>query len=302
MAYNIKQIQENISQKKDDNTTENLDEETYNVHEFDNDILDDFSFYIQYKNISDKINENISNLLKNPYILYIFLMFMDYLNIGFDNLLLLKLNLQKKYNDIVKHHFNDDKILNIYLIDEYSFKEINHYNLKNITNEIYDELFNDNNMQLNSKSCMLIRYKINNIVHRLYIHNTQISKNFNFPDDIQNMENFNKEYYEKEVLHFFNNECNIIKSAYLNDLDIKELIIECNGPYFDFGLMNNNVIIIKNIMQELNINNLFKFEVNYVNFHLDEDKMELLEHKINIKDENEYINSNIIDKFIKKSN
>ena len=53
-------------------------------------------------------------------------------------------------------------------------------------------------------------------------------------------------------------------------------------------------------MKELNINNLLKFEIKYKNYYLDEDKMELVEHIIDIKDENQYINSSIIDRFILK--
>ena len=52
-------------------------------------------------------------------------------------------------------------------------------------------------------------------------------------------------------------------------------------------------------MKELNINNLLKFEIKYKNYYLDEDKMELVEHIIKTENENEYINSIIIDKYIK---
>ena len=153
---------------------------------------------------------------------------------------------------------------------------------------------------MDDESCILIKYYYKEKNYRLYVNYNDIDENvINLPLNIENM---NKEYedkYKKDIFYFFKNECSEIESAQINEIDIKEIIEECNGVFNDFGLLSNNKIHVKYLMKELNIEMLESLELKYKNFHLDEDAMELLEHKIEIKDKNNYLTSDIINKIIK---
>ena len=295
MAYTNINSEENKCKKND---VCELDNETgVNIEEHE--LINNFVFFNEYNKMSNKMNEFLEFVMKNPVILYIILLFTDSLNVFFDSLILFKLNLMKKYNEIKKKYFNTDKILNVCLIND-NFQEIIHHDIKNINDKVFEEIFTENNLEVNDKSCILIRYKYDEKIYRLYLNYEDLNdKNYEFPLDIEKIKSYNNEKLDRSVINFFNNECSEIEYAYLNDLDIKEIIEECNGPLNDFGLLDYNKIYIKNIMKELNINNLLKFEIKYKNYYLDEDKMELVEHIIKTENENEYINSIIIDKYIK---
>lgn len=295
MAYTNINSEENKCKKND---VCELDNETgVNIEEHE--LINNFVFFNEYNKMSNKMNEFLEFVMKNPVILYIILLFTDSLNVFFDSLILFKLNLMKKYNEIKKKYFNTDKILNVCLIND-NFQEIIHHDIKNINDKVFEEIFTENNLEVNDKSCILIRYKYDEKIYRLYLNYEDLNdKNYEFPLDIEKIKSYNNEKLDRNVINFFNNECSEIEYAYLNDLDIKEIIEECNGPLNDFGLLDYNKIYIKNIMKELNINNLLKFEIKYKNYYLDEDKMELVEHIIKTENENEYINSIIIDKYIK---
>ena len=296
MAYTNMNLEENECKKND--VCESNNETDINIE--DNELINNFVFYHEYNKISNKMNDFLKFITKNPVILYVILLFTDSLNVFFDSLIMLKLNSLNKYNEIKKKYFNTDKILNVCLIND-NFSEIIQNNIKNINDKVFEEIFSENNLEINDKSCILIRYKYDEKIYRLYLNYEDLNdKNYEFPLDIEKIKNDNNEKLDRNVINFFNNECSEIEYAYLNDLDIKEIIEECNGPLNDFGLLDYNKIYIKNIMKELNINNLLKFEIKYKNYYLDEDKMELVEHIIDIKDENQYINSSIIDRFILK--
>ena len=296
MAYTNMNLEENECKKND--VCESNNETDINIE--DNELINNFVFYHEYNKISNKMNDFLKFITKNPVILYVILLFTDSLNVFFDSLIMLKLNSLNKYNEIKKKYFNTDKILNVCLIND-NFSEIIQNNIKNINDKVFEEIFSENNLEINDKSYILIRYKYDEKIYRLYLNYEDLNdKNYEFPLDIEKIKNDNNEKLDRNVINFFNNECSEIEYAYLNDLDIKEIIEECNGPLNDFGLLDYNKIYIKNIMKELNINNLLKFEIKYKNYYLDEDKMELVEHIIDIKDENQYINSSIIDRFILK--
>lgn len=291
MAYSTLNIDNTDSKKNDECMVDNN-------YENDDDILDNFTFLLQFNEFKNSCDENIKLLLKHPYILYFIMILMDNVNSIFDAILLVKIYLFNKYNETRKEYFNKDGILNLYLISNDRFIEISKNNVKNIDNHIFNTLFEENKLDLDEKSCICVRYSVDDINYRIYINNRDEKFNYNFPLNIEDYTKDHESKYNKNNLHFFKNECNEIEYAYMNDIDIKELIIECNGPFYDFGLMNNNKIYIKNIMKELNINNLLKFEIKYKNFHLDEDKMELIDHIIKYENEEVYINSEIIDKYI----
>ena len=296
MAYSNINVEENECKKND---VCELDNET-DINMEDNELINNFVFYHEYNKMSNKMNEFLEIITKNPVILYIILLFTDSLNVFFDSLIMLKLNSLNKYNEFRRKYFNDDKILNVCLINDDNFNEIIHHDIKNIDDKIFEEIFRENNLEINDKSCIMVRYKYDEKIYRLYLNYEDLNdKNYEFPLDIEKIKNNNNEKLERNIINFFSNECSEIEYAYLNDLDIKEIIEECNGPFNDFGLLDYNKIYVKNIMKELNINNLLKFEVKYKNYYLDEDKMELVEHVINIKDENQYMNSDIIEKYIK---
>lgn len=296
MAYSNINVEENECKK---NNVCELDNET-DVNMEDNELINNFVFYHEYSKISNKMGEFLEFITKNPVILYIILLFTDSLNVFFDSLIMLKLNSLNKYNEFRRKYFNDDKILNVCLINDDNFNEIIHHDIKNIDDKIFEEIFRENNLEINDKSCIMVRYKYDEKIYRLYLNYEDLNdKNYEFPLDIEKIKNNNNEKLERNIINFFSNECSEIEYAYLNDLDIKEIIEECNGPFNDFGLLDYNKIYVKNVMKELNINNLLKFEVKYKNYYLDEDKMDLVEHVINIKDENQYMNSDIIEKYIK---
>ena len=267
----------------------------------DNDILNDFLFYYEYNKMSKKLSEFFNTLLLNPYFIYFYTLLMDYFNVVIDNLFFLKINLDKKYQELKKKYFFKNKILDVYLINNEKFIEINNYT-NNFDKNSVDELFNKNNMEIDNNSTICIRYNIDENKYRLYMKYTDVeNKHYSdLPNNILDL----IEIYDNSTNnnYIFKNECNEIEYAYLNDLDIKEIIDECNGPFNDFGLLYNNKVYVKNIMKENNINNLKKLEIKYKNYHLDEDKCELIDHIIVIDDDKKFICSDIIDSYLKKLN
>ena len=101
-----------------------------------------------------------------------------------------------------------------------------------------------------------------------------------------------------EVEHDLNDIKRIINEVD-HDLDnIKEIIEECNGPFYDFGLIHNHKVYIKHLVKELGIrlDEFRELEIKYTNYYMDEIDMVLIEHVINIKDKDDYIQSGIINK------
>jgi len=102
----------------------------------------------------------------------------------------------------------------------------------------------------------------------------------------------------KKKLYFLKNDTQDIEYATINNVECLELIKECNGLFNDFGIIHNNGIKIKYIMNELNIKELEQFKLKYKNFHLDEENMELLEHMIEKEDKEELIISHLMKEII----
>ena len=186
-----------------------------------------------------------------------------------------------------------------YLINYDHFIEIENINYNYIDRNIYQQLFDSKNINV-INSCILIKYYYNQVKYRLYINYNDIdNKKIELPLDIESIKNLNVSCYSKNIINMLDCECDKIEYARINDIDVKEIIEECNGPFNDFGLLNNNKIYIKYLTRELDLNNIFiNLNIKYINFHFDEQEMELKEHFISINTENDYINSPILNKIL----
>lgn len=286
-----------MNEKKNDVCVTESNEYENNI---DSDLMNDMINYYQFIKLSNFINENIKNIKASPYFVFILSVFFDYLNTLLDNYIKIKLYSKEKYNLIKDCLFSNNYVQEIYLLNENNYIKVEDINIKLINKQYFEETFKQYKITLDEESCILIKYYYKEKNYRLYInYNEMEEKVINLPLNIENM---NKEYedkYKKDILYFFKNECSEIESAQINKIDIKEIIEECNGIFNDFGLLSNNKIHVKYLMKELNIDELESLELKYKNFHLDEDAMELLEHKIEIKDKNSYLTSEIINKIIK---
>jgi len=286
-----------MNEKKNDVCVTESNEYENNI---DSDLMNDMINYYQFIKLSNFINENIKNIKASPYFVFILSVFFDYLNTLLDNYIKIKLYSKEKYNLIKDCLFSNNYVQEIYLLNENNYIKVEDINIELINKQYFEETFKQYKITLDEESCILIKYYYKEKNYRLYInYNEMEEKVINLPLNIENM---NKEYedkYKKDILYFFKNECSEIESAQINEIDIKEIMEECNGIFNDFGLLSNNKIHVKYLMKELNIVELESLELKYKNFHLDEDAMELLEHKIEIKDKNSYLTSEIINKIIK---
>lgn len=286
-----------MNEKKNDVCVTESNEYENNI---DSDLMNDMINYYQFIKLSNFINENIKNIKASPYFVFILSVFFDYLNTLLDNYIKIKLYSKEKYNLIKDCLFSNNYVHEIYLLNENNYIKVEDINIELINKQYFEETFKQYKITLDEESCILIKYYYKEKNYRLYVNYNEIAeKVINLPLNIENM---NKEYenkYKKDILYFFKNECSEIESAQINEIDIKEIMEECNGIFNDFGLLSNNKIHIKYLMKELNIDELESLELKYKNFHLDEDAMELLEHKIEIKDKNSYLTSEIINKIIK---
>lgn len=271
-----------------------------NEDDIDSDLMNDLINYYQFIKLSNFINENINNIKNSPFFIFMLSVFFDYFNTLLDNYIKIKLYGKEKYKLIKDCLFSNNYLQEIYLFNHDNFIKIEDININIINKNYFEETYKQHKITLDDESCILIKYYYKEKNYRLYVNYNDIDENvINLPLNIENM---NKEYedkYKKDIFYFFKNECSEIESAQINEIDIKEIIEECNGVFNDFGLLSNNKIHVKYLMKELNIEMLESLELKYKNFHLDEDAMELLEHKIEIKDKNNYLTSDIINKIIK---
>ena len=148
----------------------------------------------------------------------------------------------------------------------------------------------------------MIRYKYNNNINRIYIHYKQVKDGYilKLPIDIKNYKNKGLNNIAEGKKFNFQNEFNEISQATINDIDILDEINEMNGLNNDFGLLTNNKILLKYLKKEFNLNKIEQLKIKYKNFHLDDEKMELIDHEINKKEDHENIQSDILLRCIKK--
>jgi hypothetical protein len=293
-------INENAMENENIQNNENLELIIQEIENNDYDyytiqLMNDFVNFYNYDKIMNQMYDIIIFLVKHPYLLYFYVLMGDLLNNTLDNILLFKLFIEKNINELLKFYIVNNQIENIYLISDTKFLLIN--NINKLNKEIFEEIFRQNNCELNDDSSILIKYKYENKNYRLYINYKDIQNNsYEFPLNIEQIqENLEKKYNRNTIL-FFKNECNEIKEARINDIDIKEIIEECNGPFYDFGLIHNHKVYIKHLVKELGIrlDEFRELEIKYTNFYMDEIDMVLIDHIIHITNINDYIQSEII--------
>ena len=294
MAYEISSIYE---VKKDEDVYESS--EVNQEDNIDSDLIDNMVNYYYFMKFSEYLNNNIHNLKSSPYIIFILSIFFEYFNIIIDKYIEIKLYGTGKYNIIKDYLFSNNYVHGIYLINKDNFINIENEDINTINKNYFYNIFKKYNVTLDINSCILVKYFYKDKNYRLYVNYKNIEeKVIELPLNIENITKKYQEKYNKNILVFFKSECNEIESAKLNDIDIKDIIEECNGIFNDFGLLDNNKIYIYYLTNELNITNLDNLEIKYKNFHLDEEKMELVDHKIDIKDNNYYLTSDIINKIL----
>lgn len=276
--------------------------DVHDDNDIDYDLLNNFVIYLKLFELKESFNKNLEYLYKNPYILYMLALLFDVFDNMLDYCIVAKNFVEVKVNHLKKILGNENYLNEIYLINDNNFlKLINiDIDLETIDKDKFKKIFHHLNLEIDDFSSILVKYTYKDKQYRLYINYHSLEDNvYKIPLEIEDMKNKINEKYSKEILHTFNNECDDIENAIINDIDIKDIIQECNGPFYDFGLLLNNKIYVKYLMHELCLDKLTNLHIKYKNFHLDEDKMELMEHVIKIENEDEYISSEIIDKFIK---
>lgn len=297
MAYNTIDLHNNQN-----NILLNKKNDVHDDNDIDYDLLNNFVTYLKLFELKETLNKNLEYLYKNPYILYMLALLFDVFDNMLDYCIVAKNFVEVKVNHFKEILVNENYLNEIYLINDDNFlKLINiDIDLETIDKEKFEKIFHHLNLELNNFSSILIKYTYKDKQYRLYINYYSLEDNvYKIPLEIEDMKDKINEEYSKEIVHTFNNECDDIEIAKINNIDIKDIIQECNGPFHDFGLLLNNKIYIKYLMHELNLDKLTNLHIKYKNFHLDDDEMELVEHVIKIENEDEYISSEIINKFIK---
>ena len=253
------------------------------------------------------VNQFINNiffLFLGVLISYKMELILGYLSNCFDELLLFKINMKRKYEARVNfnsHYCN----LDYYIIHKNHFIKIeNQSQNKKIFNFIlFQDLFKYYKFEPEPDSVIILRFKYKNNYYRKYINYKQVLDGYTLelPIDPKKIIDIHEEKISKKKLYFLKNETNEIEYATINGQDCLELVKECNGLFHDFGVIDNNVIKIKYLMNELDINELKQFKLKYKNFHLDEEKIELVEHITEIQDNEELIMSNLMKEIIIES-
>ena len=218
-----------------------------------------------------------------------------------DEFLLFKIHMGKKINECLNfntHYCN----LEYYMIHQNQFIEIDKppQNEKIFNFILFQNIYKYHGFEPEPDSVIMIRYKFNNKYYRIYINYKQILDGYtlNLPIEPKKIIEFHEKNLSKNKIYFLKNETQDIEYAYINNIECLELIKECNGLLNDFGVLNNNGIKIKYIMNELKIQDLENFKLKYTNFHLDEDKLELIEHTIENENKEKLIMSDLMKEII----
>ena len=207
-------------------------------------------------------------------------------------------------NQIKKWFKTDDYQLKKMLL--YTNLEEN-YDVTNIFNKKYKKIkLIDNNLLEEIYQLLLIKFKFNKDI-RLKIFFTY--KNINYiiyfsynnhyipyppySEDILN--NFRNDivlpYYSDPKKKYFHSlfliECKNILSVSINDIENDNLLDyfdKIQTPFHDFGILYKNPVKLRWILFENNINlNEFSYlYLRFLNFYFNEDKMELIEHSVNM--------------------
>jgi len=225
-----------------------------------------------------------------------------------DQLILFKIRINKKINECLDFSVkNKCEILECILINEDHFFKNDTLNTIIKVKDVIDkdtfiDIFYHFQLEINEDSGLMIRYTYNNKINRIYIHYKQVKDGYilKLPIDIENYKKKGLDNIAEGKKFNFQNEFNEISQATINDIDILEEINEMNGINNDFGLLNNNKIIIKYLKKEFNLDKIDQLKIKYKNFHLDDEKMELIDHEIIKKQDHECIESEILLRCIKK--
>ena len=93
--------------------------------------------------------------------------------------------------------------------------------------------------------------------------------------------------------------CKDIEHVKINDKYMdKDEFEKFQGPYYDFGDLNKNNILLEWILKDLQFREkLISFEIKFSNPYLDETSFELKEHKIYLENSKDIIKSELMNKF-----
>ena len=251
-----------------------------------------------------QIINNVFFLFLGVFLSYKMNSILNFLTICLDEILLFKIKMKKKYDECI--NFNQNYCnLEYYLIHDDTFIKIeNKQNTTNIFNfVIFQDIYNYYHIEPEPDSVVMLRFFYKNQYYRIYLNYKQMIDGYTFDllfnpkEIIENLEN----NISKEKLYFLKNETQEIEFSSINNIDCLKIIEECNGLFFDFGVIKNNMIKVKYLMSELKIKELQDFHLKYKNFHFDENKLELIEHTIKIKDKEEIIMSDLMKEIILES-
>ena len=108
--------------------------------------MNDFMDYYNYDKMMNNTHEMLSILMKHPYLLYIYLLFLDFMNNVLNKLILFKLFTEKKINEIIKFYTKNNQIEYVYLINNNNFILIP--TIDRLNKEIFEELFTNYTCEL----------------------------------------------------------------------------------------------------------------------------------------------------------
>ena len=214
-----------------------------------------------------------------------------------DTILLWKIQLTKQIKEYFRQDFQcldcslltEDKIIHdSYIKERLDFRE-------RINRELMEELCRHFEIE-EEKSVLLIRYRHDDKIYRLYIDFNRLKEGFTmiYPLKIDEWKKSIEENQSRDLYFFLKNECNQIRSATINNENIRPIIEECNGFIHDFGFTIGHPIKIEYIMNEVGVEILEECKIEYDNFHFNDEKMEIEEHVFCSQNQEDYFCSEIM--------
>ena len=253
---------------------------------------------------------------KMPFLNKIYIFVSVFLNFSFEKILQIKIQVNKFYE---KYLINNNFILlqtkliynnhDGHLIKLNINNFINEKNINILNNKLFDEIvkyYYINDIKYNDDIRLQLNYKFNNKNYKIFYSYLEINKSkenyYKLNKNEMIIPFYDKDYIElfnivkamKEKIDYFKMNCKDIEYIKINDkIYNNSFIEEYRGPVLDFGFIYRTPIIIKGILDELAIDELYSFELNYMSPYFDEDKMDLIDNLIKTNDKNDLLNSNI---------
>lgn len=264
--------------------------------------------------------KNIPYFFRNLYYNISYINMINFLNNILDQALILKNNLENYINICLNNYYNLNKVylisndINYDLSKSYFKIDVKEYFDNKLINKINTNLI-DNIIEffdlrdiigVDKNTRLLFEYNFKNkdfkYIYSYYIADNEI-KNYSIDYPLYNDKSINKYKENKKIfdyINFLKMNCKDIEYVKINNIEIDKTEIEkYQGPFYDFGDLNNSNIKLEWFLKDIQFKEKIKcFELKYSNPYLDETNFELKDHIIYLQNSDQIIKSELMNNFV----